>query len=113
VATWAELIIPPRRLSNAELGWLAFVVVQALDGVMSYVGVNAIGAGIEANPLLAWYLAAFDPGAVFLVAKLFAVGCGAILHLNGRHHYVAALTAIYVVFAVGPWIHVLALHGQF
>jgi hypothetical protein len=112
VATWGELVIPPRYLSNAEIGWLAFVTVQALDGVMSYVGVHAIGPGIEANPLIGWYLAVFGPAAAFLGAKLFAVACGAVLHLTGRHEWVAGLTAVYVVFAVAPWVHVLALHAQ-
>jgi hypothetical protein len=109
MATWAELIIPPRRLTGAETAWILFVVVQALDGVFSYVGVRTIGSGIEANPLLAWYLSVIGPGAVFLGAKLFAVGCGAILYVTGRHGWIAGLTATYVVFAVGPWVHVLAL----
>jgi hypothetical protein len=107
VATWAELRIPSRRLSKAEIAWLAFVTVQALDGMLSYVGVSTIGAGIEANPLLAWYLQAFDPAVVFAAAKLFAVACGAVLYLTARHHWVVALTVVYVLFAVGPWVHVL------
>src|SRR5688572_31897491 len=35
--------LPPRRLSKAEFVWLAFVAVQALDGVMSYIGVSTFG----------------------------------------------------------------------
>lgn len=110
MATWAELIVPPRGLSRAEMAWLAFVTVQALDGVFSYVGVYTVGSGIEANPLLAWYLQMFGPGAAFLGAKLFAVACGAVLYMTNRHRVVASLTAIYVVFAVVPWIHVLSSH---
>jgi hypothetical protein len=109
VATWAELCVPPRRLTNAEIAWLAFVTVQALDGMLSYVGVHAFGHGIEANPLVGWYLAAFGPAAAFIGAKLFAVSCGAVLYLTGRHHWVVALTVVYVLVAVGPWIHVLGL----
>lgn len=110
VATWAELIVPPRRLSRAEIAWLAFVTVQALDGVFSYVGVATIGSGIEANPLLAWYLQMFGPGAAFLGAKLFAVACGAVLYMTHHHRMVAGLTAMYAIVAVGPWIHVLSSH---
>jgi hypothetical protein len=109
VAQWAELIVLPRRLSMAELAWIAFVAVQALDGVFSYVGVRLIGTGIEANPLLAWYVAVLGPATAFLGAKLFAVGCGAILYATGRHNWLGGLTAVYVLFAVGPWVHVLAL----
>jgi hypothetical protein len=110
MATWAELVVPPRGLSRAELLWLAFVTVQALDGVFSYVGVATLGPGIEANPLLGWYLEVFGPGAAFLGAKLFAVACGAVLYMTHHHRVVAGLTLMYVVFAVGPWIHVLSSH---
>jgi hypothetical protein len=96
-----------RRLSNAELAWLAFIAVQFLDGVMSYIGVQRIGSQIEANPLLAWYLEIFGPAIAFTGAKLFAIACGGILYLTDRHRWVAALTVVYVVFAVGPWLHVL------
>jgi len=99
----------PRRLSRAEFAWLAFVAVQLLDGVMSYIGVQRIGTHIEANPLLAWYLELFGPAVAFTGAKLFAIACGAILYLTERHRWVAALTLVYVVFAVGPWIHVLGI----
>jgi hypothetical protein len=113
MATWAELIVPPRRLSGAELAWLAFVTVQALDGVLSYVGVYTIGFEIEANPLLAWYLQAFGPAAAFTGAKLFAIGCGAILYTTNRHRWVSVLTVVYLVCAIGPWVHVLSVHRHF
>jgi len=97
----------PRRWSAAESLWLVFVTVQALDGVMSYVGVSLHGPAIEANPLIAWYLGVLGPAAGFALAKLFAVTCGSVLYITARHRWVAALTMLYVVFAVGPWIQVL------
>ena len=97
-----------RRLSHAEILWLAFVTVQALDGAMSYVGVSLHGPGIEANPLVGWYLAAFGPAVGFTAAKLFAVTCGAVLYITARHRWVAVLTILYIVFAVGPWVHLLS-----
>jgi hypothetical protein len=107
VATRVLSFALPRRLSNAEIAWLAFIAVQFLDGVMSYIGVQRIGSHIEANPLLAWYLEIFGPAVAFTGAKLFAIACGAILYCTDRHRWVAALTVVYVVFAVGPWLHVL------
>jgi hypothetical protein len=95
------------RVSRLEILWLAFVTVQALDGVMSYVGVSLHGPAIEANPLVAWYLAAFGPAVGFTAAKLFAVMCGAVLYITARYRWVAILTLFYLVFAVGPWVHVL------
>jgi uncharacterized protein DUF5658 len=96
------------RLSSAQFVWLAFVVVQALDGVMSYVGVSLHGPGIEGNPLVAWYMSAFGPAVGFTVAKLFAVTCGTVLYLTARHRWVAVLTLVYVVFAVVPWVTLLS-----
>ena len=96
------------RPSSAEVLWIVFVVVQALDGAMSYVGVSLHGVEIEGNPLVAWYLSAFGPALGFTVAKLFAVGCGAVLYLTARHRWMAVVTSVYLVFAVGPWIHLLS-----
>src|SRR5262245_21117954 len=50
-----------RRFSNNELLWMGFVIVQALDGAMSYVGVSMHGPVIEGNPLVSWYLTALGP----------------------------------------------------
>jgi hypothetical protein len=99
--------VPTKRLSNAEFLWLAFVTVQALDGVMSYIGVHRHGLSVEANPLVSWYLITFGPAIGFAAAKLFAISCGAVLYITDRHRWVAALTLLYILFAVGPWVHVL------
>jgi hypothetical protein len=104
------LRLPPRRLSRAELVLLAFVTVQVLDGVMSYVGVHTFGSWIEANPLVAWYASMFGPAVAFTVVKLFAIACGTMLYLMARHRTVAALTLFYLAFAVVPWVHVLGLY---
>jgi len=96
------------RLSGAQLLFLAFVTVQALDGAMSYVGVSLHGPSIEANPLVAWYLGAFGPAVGFTMAKLFAVTCGAVLYVTARYRWVAILTLVYIVFAVGPWVQLLS-----
>jgi hypothetical protein len=98
------------RLSSAQIVWVAFVAVQALDGAMSYVGVSLHGPAIEANPLVGWYLAAFGPAVGFTVAKLFAVTCGAVLYVTARHRWVAVLTVVYLVFAVVPWVGLLSGH---
>jgi hypothetical protein len=101
------LHLPQGRFSKAELVWLAFVAVQAMDGIMSYIGVNTFGSWIEANPLVAWYASVFGPAVAFAVVKLFAIACGTVLYLMSRHRTVAALTLFYLAFAVAPWVHVL------
>jgi hypothetical protein len=107
MASLAQFRLPTRRFSNAEILWLAFVTVQALDGVMSYVGVTRHGQGVEANPVVGWYLSAFGPAVGFVAAKLFAVTCGAVLYITDRHRWVAALTFLYLIFAVAPWLNLL------
>lgn len=104
-ATLAPL--PNRHLSYVGVLWLAFVVVQALDGVFTYIGVSTFGIGIEANPLVAWYATAFGPAAGLAAAKLFAIGCASVLYVTARHGTVAILTLMYLVFAIAPWAHVL------
>jgi hypothetical protein len=87
--------------------WLAFALTQAADGVLSYVGIATFGSHVEANPLLAWCFTAAGIAGTIAFAKLFAVACGAVLHLRAMHRSVAALTALYVAAAVAPWIVVL------
>lgn len=99
--------LPRRPISNVELLWLAFVAVQVLDGVLTYVGVLTFGLGIEANPVVAWYAGAFGPAAGLAAAKLFAIACASVLYLTARHRTVAVLTVLYLVFAIMPWAHVL------
>ena len=99
----------PTRLPAAQIWLLAFVAVQVLDGTMSYVGVGLHGPTIEANPLVAWYASVLGPAVGLTAAKLFAVSCGAVLYITARHRWVAALTVLYLVFAVVPWMHVLSL----
>ena len=96
-------------LSRAQILWLAFVAVQVLDGVLSYVGVSLHGPSIEANPLVAWYLAALGPAVGFTLAKLFAVMCGVVLYVTAHHRLVAILTLVYIVFAVVPWFALLSV----
>jgi hypothetical protein len=95
------------RQSIPGLIWICFVVVQALDGLMTMYGIYTFGPGIEANPIIAFYAAATTPEAAVLGAKVFAVACGTVLHVTGHHGIVATLSAFYAVAAIGPWAHVL------
>jgi hypothetical protein len=101
--------LPSLGKLGAEAVWIAFVVVQACDGVLTAVAIHAFGMSAEGNPLILWYAHAIGPTAAVCGAKLFGVGCGAVLHLTARHGMVAALTVWYLLFAIGPWLQVLAL----
>jgi len=87
--------------------WVAFVLVQAADGLFTYVGMQLHGIAAEANPLIAWYAATYGIAASVLTAKIFAALCGVVLHAGERHQVLAALTLAYGVIALWPWTLVL------
>jgi hypothetical protein len=88
---------------------LAFVAVQLCDAAFTYAGVRAFGAHIEANPIVAWYIATFGLTTGLLTTKGLAIGCAGILFLLGRHGTVALLTLVYFVVALWPWAGLFAM----
>lgn len=91
-----------------DLVIVLFFVAQALDGALTYVGVQSIGREIEGNPLLFWLMGVAGHGPGLALAKLVAAGFGIVLHLTGVHRAVFLLTLLYLTAAVVPWIAVLA-----
>src|SRR4029450_2043320 len=65
--------IPSTRGGNVT--WIAFVLAQVSDGALTYVGISTFGPSIEANPLLAWLIAATGLGSATARAKECALGC--------------------------------------
>jgi hypothetical protein len=103
--------LSPRRSSFfGDLVIVAFLMSQALDGVLTYLGLKQFGPGIEANPLISSALPVLGQAVTVAVAKLLAAGFGVVLHVTGVHRAVAALTALYLAGAVVPWVAVLFLH---
>jgi uncharacterized membrane protein len=96
-----------RRSRFGDVAVVVFLLTQALDGVLTYVGVRLMGLHMEANPLLAWLMAELGSGAALTSAKVLAGGFGIILHLSCVHRVVAALAAFYVVVAILPWMALL------
>jgi hypothetical protein len=97
--------VPSTRAGNVT--WIAFVLAQVSDGALTYVGISTFGPSIEANPLLGWLIAATGLGSAIVGAKGFALGCGTLLHLQGMHRSLAALTVVYAGVAVWQWIALL------
>lgn len=86
-----------------DLAMLVFVVVQGLDGALTYLGVHIWGISIEANPLVSSAVSMAGVGAGLAAAKLFAVGLGMVLHLRRIHLIVALLSVFYIAVAILPW----------
>jgi uncharacterized membrane protein len=96
-----------RRSIFGDTVLVAFLLSQALDGVLTYVGVSTYGLRIEGNPLLGWMMTVCGQGAALATAKLTAGAFGIVLHLSAVHRVVFMLTAFYVAVAVVPWIGIL------
>lgn len=84
-----------------------FLVMQALDGALTYVGVTVMGLHMEANPVLSWMMEAMGCAAALTSAKLVASVLGIVLHLSSVHRIVAALAVFYLAVAVLPWLALL------
>jgi hypothetical protein len=102
VPNWATEDWSAERLYANGI-WIAFVAVQAIDGMFTYVGMHLHGIVAEANPLIAWSAASYGIGASVVSAKLFAAACGVILHLTERHQALALLSLAYMAAAIWPW----------
>ena len=85
---------------------LVFVLTQIADGLFTYFGIKMFGAGIEGNPLVAWYVVAYGAGVAVAGAKGLALACGAALYIRAMHRTIGALTLIYLTAAVWPWFQI-------
>jgi hypothetical protein len=93
----------------ARLTLAVFIVFQLADGLITYTAVDVFGLHAEANPLVATWLAVAGIGPALMGAKLLACSCGLVLYHYGTHRVLAGLTAMYLVGAVGPWLHQLTV----
>ena len=101
------MVISPARSLFGTGTLIAFVIAQFCDGVLTYIGVHTFGQGIEANPILSWYIAAFGAGAALFAAKCLAIGCAVLLYRFARYRTIGALTVMYFAMAVQPWVSLL------
>jgi len=100
-----------KRNLFGDVALLAFLLVQASDGVLTYIGVSSYGQHIEANPLIAWLMTSMGEGAALAAAKVAAGFFGIALHLSSVHKAVALLAAFYLAAAVLPWVAILFYFG--
>jgi hypothetical protein len=96
-----------RRYLFGDVALAAFLLAQALDGVLTYLGVSLYGPQAEGNPLIGWLMATIGEGAGLAAAKVTAGSLGIALHLSNVHMAVALLTLFYVAVAIVPWLTIL------
>lgn len=99
---------PQRRSLFGDAVLLAFLGAQLCDGAFTYVGVHAFGLGVEANPIVGWYISVLGVGSALIATKGVAVACAVVLHIFARHRVIGVLTILYFAMAVRPWVHLLA-----
>ena len=92
---------PDRRFGDVAV--ICFVLVQYLDGALTYFGVHTWGPAVEANPLVSSAVAFAGVGGGLAIAKLTAIALGIALHLRQVHGVVAFLTIFYLAVAIVPW----------
>jgi hypothetical protein len=92
---------------TAHLVLVVFVVLQIADGLITFQAVALFGPVAEGNPLLSTWMTMVGAGPALLGAKTVACACAVFLYQSGYHRVLAGLATLYIVLAVGPWLHVL------
>jgi uncharacterized membrane protein len=105
-AGFVILPMAPRSLFGVGM-LIAFVFAQLCDGVLTYIGVHTFGLGIEANPIVSWYIGALGAGMALLAAKGLAIACAVLLYRFAHYRTIGVLTVMYLTMAVQPWVSLL------
>ncbi len=84
-----------------------FLLTQAADGILTYVGVGLHGLHSEANPLAARLMASFGLVPAVALVKLVTSSIGFVLHALGVHRVLAVVAGVYLLAAVVPWAGLL------
>lgn len=99
------------------------IVLQALDGVLTYIGVSLHSSLIEGNPIVKKVIDLLGPELGLITVKAGAIGLlvfiiysrlGENFEEKDFYMYLGALTLINIIYlwVVGYWIMFLS-HGQF
>lgn len=80
-----------------------FAVVQIADAVFTLSGVRRFGPSVEANPVLAFYMATWGVGVTLVGAKSIAMALAVTLAARSYDVALTVLTFIYLAAAIFPW----------
>ena len=83
---------------------LVFLLLQVFDGILTYTAVAVLGVVGEGNVLLATAMQFAGAGPTLLGAKTVASACGLLLYVRGFYGILTALTGLYLVAAITPWL---------
>jgi hypothetical protein len=111
----ATVVRRPARIEDVKQGPLVltiFIVIQLLDGSLTYWGVTRFGIQLEMNQLLAATMTEIGPAAALLAAKGLACGCGILLYVNAYLRPLAAVAGLCLGLAVVPWLFLITVIGS-
>ena len=80
-----------------------FAAVQIADAVFTFSGVRRFGPSVEANPVLAFYMATWGVGVTLVGAKSIAMALAVTLAARSYDVALTVLTFIYLAAAIFPW----------
>jgi hypothetical protein len=83
---------------------LLFLLAQVVDGLLTYTAVAVLGVVGEGNLLLASAMHIAGAGPALVGAKTLAAGCGVLLYARGFYGVLGALTGLYMLLAITPWL---------
>ena len=104
--TGTSLALPETMRPTPRLIIVVFLLLQVLDGVLTYTAVAWLGVVGEGNVLLATAMKVAGPGPALLGAKSIAAACGLLLYVRGFYLVLGALTGLYMLVAITPWLMV-------
>jgi hypothetical protein len=88
---------------------LLFLLAQVVDGLLTYTAVAVLGVVGEGNLLLASAMHVAGAGPALVGAKTLAAACGLLLYSRGFYGVLGALTGLYMLLAITPWL--VVFHG--
>jgi len=88
-----------------------FVLIQVLDGALTYWGVTRFGVDLEMNALLSRWMQEIGPAPTLVIAKSLACACGLILYRADYFRALAAVAGLCLGIAVVPWALLVAAIG--
>jgi hypothetical protein len=87
--------------------FVLFLIGQALDGILTYMGIQRWGMAAEANPLLHWLEAVCGLVPSILFFKLGSMWIGTYLYKYEYFYSILFLTVLIYGVAVLPWTYAL------
>ena len=109
IRTGTTLALPKTMRPTPRLILVVFLLLQLIDGILTYTAVAWLGVVGEGNMLLATAMRVAGPGPALFAAKAIAAACGMLLYTRGFYMVLGALTGLYLVVAIAPWL--LVFHG--